>query len=294
MEETLSINTKKVLVITMFSDENEYESNKNSVSDQKASFQIKQCFIENKKNLEAHNELYKIIMDKAKSFDYFIKLDADMILTNKTALSELIRMAVDSNSDIFSIPVHDYMTNQMIWGVNVYKSGVKWKLGTENLFTDQQHLDGNFHISKKRLLLKDSLVSHASMPSDFQAFAFGVHRAAKVIQADSSIPLLGHAFGQFKTLKDVYLNYMNNKNRSLGLALIGAYMMLTSQLSRKDMLDKNYFLDDYKKMNYEDKLDESLSFFNSFGGFRMISVIGYTRFVLGLLLYAKRKIKQWK
>ncbi len=283
----------RVLVITLYSGEHEYAECKKSVFEQNGVFILDHYLIENKKNAEAHNELYRTIMDKSKEYDYFIKLDADMIFTKFTAIKELIQMAVDSKADVFSIPVHDYMTNKMVWGLNVYRSGVKWKLGTESLFTDQQHLDGEYRIAKKNLLLVESLVSHASMPSDFQAFAFGVHRAAKVIQAESAVPLLGHAFGQYETLKNVYFNYMLNENKSLGLALVGAYLMVTRQLSRADMLDKSSFQEDFKKINYDDDLRKALSFFKSFNAPTLIAIIGYSRFFLGVFKYTKRKLKLW-
>lgn len=172
----------RLKIITLYSGEKEYGESKKSVKRQKVRHSVDVSFIENKTKPEAHGLLYEMIMSERHSYDYFIKLDADMIFTDDGAVEKIIQYAVESGSDIFSIPVHDFLTDSMIWGLNVYRSGVRWFVDSESLFTDQQRLNGCFSSSKRYLKKDESLVSHASMADDFQGFVFGIHRAAKIVQ----------------------------------------------------------------------------------------------------------------
>jgi hypothetical protein len=254
-------------------------------------FYFEQVFIKNKTNAEAHNALYKIIMDESDEFDYFVKLDADMVFKKQSSLKVLMASTVESGADFFSIPVHDYMTNSMIWGLNVYKSGVKWLLGTEALFTDQQHLNGVYLSAKKNLTVNESLVSHAEDPSEFQAFVFGVHRASKVLQTESDRFLLGHAWGQLNTLFNVVEAYKKHGGKKRAFAIIGAYFTLNKLNKNNGLYRKEDFLEEFNSLCFESDLIKSLSFFERGKIYTLFEVVGVCRSLVGFFHYVKKRMQ---
>lgn len=281
----------KVKIITMYCGESEFEQCVEMVNSQKCDFIFDQVFIKNKANAEAHNELYKIIMDESDVYDYFVKLDADMVLNNETALQRLMTVVTDSDADIFSIPVHDYMTDSMIWGLNVYRSGVKWLLGTDDLFTDQQRLNGKFISAKKNLTVQESLVSHAEDPNEFQAFVFGVHRASKVIQSESYSFLLGHAWGQINTLFKVVEAYNKSNEIKRAYAIIGAYYTLKKLNKRVGLFSKEDFIDEFKAVRFDSDLVKSLIYFRRGKLYLLFDSVGVSRVLIGFFDYTIRRLK---
>jgi hypothetical protein len=128
----------------------------------------------------AHNRLYQIIMERASSFDLFLKLDADMTLRADTSLAEAVG-AVDEHADTqhFAFRVWDCFTEEETLGVHIFRSGVCWLPITDELFTDP-------HPPNVRRILWDGppapFVNHGEVVSDFECFAFGVHKFLKVAQ----------------------------------------------------------------------------------------------------------------
>lgn len=283
------VTNMNVMIITMFSGENEYEQCKESVKNQITEHNVAHRFIENKQNLEAHNELYKIVMVESDKFDYFVKLDADMVFEKESALQDLVTMAGASGADIFSIPVHDYMTNSMIWGINVYRSGLRWLLGTESLFTDQQQLDGEFVSAKKNISMNESLVSHAKSPTEYQAFVFGVHRASKVVQEETDNFLLGHAWVQLCTLCKVLDAYRSGGDRKRAFAIIGAYYTLKKLNDRVGLKSKKDFIGEFELVNFARDIDKSLRYFRGGRIAILLRSVEFSRLLAGLFEYIKRR-----
>lgn len=280
----------RLKIITLYSGEKEYGESKKSVKRQKVRHSVDVSFIENKTKPEAHGLLYEMIMSERHSYDYFIKLDADMIFTDDGAVEKIIQYAVESGSDIFSIPVHDFLTDSMIWGLNVYRSGVRWFVDSESLFTDQQRLNGCFSSSKRYLKKDESLVSHASMADDFQGFVFGIHRAAKIVQKSEKNVKLGHSYIQLKTIKLVLSAWKKDKNRVRGWALIGAYLLAGNKLGRYDMTSRSDYIESFHSTDFEKQIIEADKFFSKSTIFLMIEALGVVRFCKGIGFYLKRKI----
>lgn len=281
------LNKYRIKIITLFCGENEFDKCVEMVGRQVCNFYFEQVFIKNKGNLEAHTELYQMIMDEADSFDFFVKLDADMIFKSESSLESLIQIAISSKADIFSIPVHDYMTNSMIWGLNVYRAGVRWHLGTDNLFTDQQLLAGEFVISKRNLSLDESLVSHAEDPSDFQAFVFGIHRATKVTQSGGSKYLIGHAWGQISTIFKVLRAFNLFGDNKRAFAVIGSYYAL-HKINNVVVVRKDDFFNYFNCVDFNRDIEDSVNYFNLPRVLLLIKVIGCFKLFGGVVLYLKR------
>lgn len=281
----------KVLIITLYSGENEFNKCIDSVESQKCDFQFEQIFIKNKTKQDAHNELYSTIMERSNSYQYFVKLDSDMIFTSINSLQKIIDLALQSQADIFAIPVDDYMTGKMIWSLNVYRSGLKWQLGTQNIFTDQQNIIGGYKKIHKKLYKENSLVSHASDPSDFQAFLFGVHRASKIVQHNSDNYKIGHAYGQYKIIKDVLGVYKTSQNYKHALALIGASKMLLSKLNRSDVFKKEFYKKDFENISFEQDLNESIKFLQKPAHYIFFKAVGLRSLASGISSYIYNKYK---
>jgi hypothetical protein len=103
------------------------------------------------------------------------------------------------------------------------------------------------------------------------------------------VPRIAHAFGQYKIIKKVYEAYDRQGDQYHGFALIGAFSMLHRSLKRSDMPDKESFIEDYNSVNYELDLSQALSFFQSFGLFDLVKVIGFKRFFYGICSYLVKK-----
>ena len=131
-------------------------------------------------NQAAHNRLYGTIVERAPSFDLFMKLDADMTLRADTSLAEAVA-AIDARPDIhhFAFPVWDCFTEEETLGVHAFRSGVAWGAITDELFVDPDPP------GVTQLLWKGPpapFVNHGEVVSDFECFSFGVHKFLKVAQ----------------------------------------------------------------------------------------------------------------
>jgi hypothetical protein len=131
-------------------------------------------------NKVAHNLVYRTIQEKAPSFDLFLKLDADMTLRTDAALAEAVRVT-DCQPDVqhFAFDVWDFFTHEETLGVHIFRSGVRWGEITDDLFVDPDPPD------VRQVLWKGPpapFVNHGEVVSDFECFAFGVHKFLKAVQ----------------------------------------------------------------------------------------------------------------
>jgi hypothetical protein len=151
-------------------------------------------------NQAAHNRLYRTIMDRASSFDLFLKLDADMTLRADTSLAEAVQ-AADEHPDgqHFAFRIWDCFTEEETLGVHMFRSGVSWGEITDDLFVDPNPPNA------KRILWDGPpapFVNHGEVVSDFECFSFGVHKFLKVAQR-------GRAHG-FAHKRHKYARHMQN------------------------------------------------------------------------------------
>lgn len=216
----------KILMITLFCGENEYSACKDSVKSQDYTAQLDHVFIENLPNIEAHQKCYQTIMDHADEYDLFIKLDADMVFTRDTAISDIVHFwNENTHPDHMIFSVHDFISDQNMIGVHVFSKNCKWNLNThDGLFVDPSPLYNGART--KTWAAPAPFIFHASDPSDFGAYHFGMHRAIKAFQwgrwnADMQ------GLGALKTLLAVADHYKRTHNEKARLALMGAEIMRT-------------------------------------------------------------------
>lgn len=197
-------NKVRVLAGVISCGENEYNDCIQSLKNQKNVF-LEIFEVKDLGKREAHNKLYKHFMSSKNNYDYFLKLDGDMILINNTILDNLCSRLIN-NPSYFSLEVmvDDFYTKSLIWGLHLYKSSYAWEFNDEHYFTDK--IDSSY---QRKLLISDETDSicpaayHSPNPSTYQCFHFGVHKATKVTQ-------IGRPKFSLRSSRSHYLNYLKS------------------------------------------------------------------------------------
>lgn len=184
--------------------------------------------IERLPNKVAHDALYSCFMDNADKYDLFLKLDADMVLCRKDFLERVVAVFQrHPDIDDLQIGVHDFFTDQLIYGLHVYSNRVKWIRNEERVFVDM--------VDQRKKRVQDMKVLapaawHCPNPSHFQAFHWGLHRASKTLQI-GALNVMEHlrteVIGRIAAL---YAQWKLRQEIRLGYALIGALLGLRDKV----------------------------------------------------------------
>jgi len=220
----------KVLVLTLFSGEAEFDRCRSSL-EQQDYISWEQRIIENLPNAEAHARLYETIMMERENCGIFLKLDADMVLADPGVLGDLVRVFEQhSDLDHLVVAVSDWMTDSNIIGAHLFSNRVRWRRHAETLYVDP---DPEF--PGRKLVISDlprDLILHAGDPSPLQAFHFGAHRALQASQVYRRLQDARphNARIQWQYLDRVWDHYVRSGDRRLGLAILAADMVFRRQL----------------------------------------------------------------
>lgn len=202
-------------------------------------------------NKEAHIALFKSFLEGKNEYDVLIKVDADMVLASPSLFENILRKLEANNQvDVLSIAVHDFFSDQLIWGLNAYRNTVRWELENENLFVDRPK------VSSEQYLMDDKELApaayHCKNPSSYQAFHYGVHRGLKVIQPDRSNKIEQSSRTHWNSLERTWINFQRSRDIRLGLACLGA------ELAFKGRFQIGHV--DYANPHLKQVLDRYLSF----------------------------------
>jgi len=282
--------TPKLLIITMHSGENELEECKSSLKMQ--TFQnFRHEIISGLENRAAHQKLYARCMEESANFNYFLKLDADMVLSNKDALHFIINTAMrNPDADLIAFTVFDFYTDSPIWGINLFSNRATWSPVKEGLFVDEQPA---FPGRKLKVFdYPNPHVLHSPNPSPYQAFVFGLHRALKVVQFDRRVPLLGHSYIQLKTINALWKKQKKVRDLRLTFALTGTAAVFNKKVNEIVLVNKNEYTDLFENvcLNQGDRALQLPAHFDKIHLFLWIRMLGFYRFVLGAILYLKKKL----
>jgi hypothetical protein len=229
----------KVLVITMYCGEPQFQRCIESVAKQKEVL-CEHQFVKHKPNVEAHRELYEIINNSREDYDFFVKLDADMEFSSGQALIKILSL-LQLNTDHLTIPVFDFFINDDMPGLSVFSNRVFFDTANmDNLYVDRLNIayPGVRQSENK----SQQLVYHCYKPSKEQCVAFGVHRALKVCQSDRIVPRLSACKHHYATLRKVYENLECPHSKDIRyFAIIGAVAVFTKRITGV-MDDKQMFL----------------------------------------------------
>lgn len=213
----------KVLVGMMYSGENEYQQALEALNKQThQSFELIE--VKNLQNKEAHDTLYAGFMARHKDFDFFLKLDADMVFAHEQALAEMVQTMVQSQSANILAYVKDCPSGLMIPGIQMFKSDTQWLGSDEELNVDYvPKLNG-----KSLIEVQQNWILHMPNPSKQQLFRYGVHKALKALQPNQEKSSFKKAILHINILAGINRNLQSNPD--FYLSLIGSTMVFTKQI----------------------------------------------------------------
>jgi hypothetical protein len=220
------IQQPRIFVGTMFSNEGELQDCVAKIQAQEGVV-VSHAIISNLKEREAHNALWKAWREAKSSHDLFVKVDADTVLASTTTLLE-IHTQFQNNERVTGLqaPLFDYMSDDLINGLNVFSKRVVFNDSKDELYCDRQ-IESGHDIILRQKDLPNSLIPagfHCFNSTDKQAFHYGIHRMLK---------------GQTMTLDNVFNAWVRDRDRVRLFALVGAHM------------SPRFFKN--KRFNYEDQ-----------------------------------------
>ncbi len=228
----------RILVLTLYTGEREFERSTASLRAQTLSSWERRV-IEFLPNKAAHEALQHEVMRRRGEFDLFVKLDADMVFRRPDALdgiAELFRAHPDA--DHARTAVHDWFSDSLVMGLHVWTSRVRWEPSDERLFVDTAPV-----YPGRRLTLWSEpapFVDHCPDPTPQQALYFGVHRALKALQRGRPVRRFSYGLsrGQWQILRRTWQHFRRSGDRRLGLAVMGAELVLSGRIREVAIADK--------------------------------------------------------
>lgn len=203
--------TSRVFVGTMYTQEGDFQRSMDVIRSQKGVVTT-HFIVAGLKEKEAHNALWHAWKDQRSSHSLFVKVDADTVLADECTLGTICRLfRRDPRVTGLQAPLHDYMTNGLINGLNAFSPRVVFNDTQDELYCDRQ-VDTGHDIVLRDASLPPELVPaglHCHYANHKQAFHYGVHRALK---------------GQASILNKVRTAWTANYDRVRAFALIGNHM----------------------------------------------------------------------
>ena len=216
----------QVLVGTLYSGENEFEQCVEMLTCQSYCHRT-QFAVEHMAERAAHDELYTRFMHDAGEYDLFLKLDADMVLSDSESLAAAVALfekSPDLDHAVFT--VKDWMTGTEIVGIHMYRSHVRWPKCTGRVMTDPTPvLQGARQVFARRP--PSPLAVHSPDPNPAQAFRFGLRCAIKAFQIGHEPARPVQAIAHWRRLKRLWCHFDEVRDQRLGLALMAAEHALT-------------------------------------------------------------------
>ena len=238
----------RILVGTLYTIENEFQDCLASLRRQ--TFQEFDHFvIQGVPNREAHDQLYARFMNNAGEYDYFIKLDADMVIRSQHLFIDIVtEFEQRPQIDLLTILVHDYFTDRLVEGLHTFRSHVRWLKRTDDVFTDSHSIPRN-----RTFVDRDHLAPaayHCPNPSDFQSFHYGLHRGVKVRQAmqvPKKQPI--QLVTRLEEVGIIWQRFQQLDDRRLGLAALGAELGIRGDFSPAHIR----YTEPYARREFEEK-----------------------------------------
>lgn len=223
----------KLLVGTLYSSENEYDECIKSIANQSYT-DFDHIIIKDLPNKEAHTTLFSSFLQSKDDYDFLIKVDADMVISDSQLFAKIVaKMAELPEIQILSIAVHDFFSDQLIYGLNTYRNTVRWDFAKENLFVDIPEVGRDGYLFDDRELAPAAV--HCADPSPYQAFHYGVHRGLKMVQPEQEAIRESSRRTKWTGMERTWGHYQRTNDRRLGLACIGAELAYAGVFSIKDL-----------------------------------------------------------
>jgi hypothetical protein len=186
--------------------------------------------IENLPNKLAHDQLYKKFMHESASCNFFLKLDADMVFTNQDSLKNMIDL-FDKPSNHIMVYVNDIPSSLKIPGIQMFRSDVTWTFTNEDLNVDYPP---NIGYGSSKIFTNLDLIDHMPLPSDYQLFVYGIHKALKSIQPFKKNKIINKGLVHISIINGIARNYFKNRQINLIWSLIGAMLIFKKIIPPND------------------------------------------------------------
>jgi hypothetical protein len=217
----------RLLIGTLFCGENEFDSCLASINKQ-SHHNYHHFVIKYLGKRDAHVALYSRFMQEAKNFDLFVKVDADMVLTNDRLFESIVdRFERRQQLQNLQIAVHDFFSERLIGALHSYRANVVWDTNLDPIFTDFCQLSSDVVEFDDSVLAPGAL--HCPDPHPFQSFHYGLHRGVKALVATERKmrdSLKFHATNIGRT----WLHFLRTRDPRVALACVGAELALRGDL----------------------------------------------------------------
>ncbi len=220
----------QVLIGTMYSGETELDECVEALRDQKYCYRS-QFIVEHLPEIAAHDQLYKQFMHHSGEYDLFLKLDADMVLSDRDKLGAAVALFEQSpNLDHAVFTVQDWMTSSPVIGIHMYRSRVRWtQRGGQSLVDSPPELQGQRrHFTRGH---PSPLANHSPDPGPAQAFRYGLCCALKAFQIGPNGVRPMQAIMHWRRLRRLWRRFDMVRDPRLGLALLAVEHALTHDMS---------------------------------------------------------------
>jgi len=230
----------RILVGTLYTIENEYEDCVNSIRDQTYK-NYEHLVIRNLPKKEAHDTLYQTFMDNSGTYDILIKIDADMVLCRDDLFERIVeRFTGDPELDLLLIAVHDFFTDDLLLGMNIFRNTVQWNKNKDDLITDRIYDPGTIRKKEKDYHELAPAAIHCPNPGPYQAFHFGFHRGMKAVRRG----------GNWGIVQALFNRYRKNPNNQVVYALLGVKSAFTNRFSIENISYSDDTLYNFFKEKY--------------------------------------------
>jgi len=236
------IELPRIFVGTMYTQEGDFQTSLFRIQKQE-DVTVTHFIVSGLKEKEAHNALWHAWKDQRDGHDLFVKVDADTVLTDRQTLSRIYSL-FKQNPRVTGMqaPLHDYMTDSLINGLNAFSPTVVFNDTQDELYCDRQ-VDVGHDIVLREKDLPAALIPagfHCHSSSNVQAFHYGVHRMLK---------------GQKPTINKVFSAWYQHRDRVRAYALIGA------QLSHRFTQNRRF---NYADTEFKEAFAEAETRYNEF------------------------------
>lgn len=219
----------RVFVGTLHSNEGDFEKCCEAISLQR-NVVVTHKIISNMNERDAHNALWTTWREHQSTHDVFVKVDADTVLISDDTLATICHALESQKATGLQAPLHDFMTDNLINGLNAYTSDVVFHVTKDDLFCDRDICTGNTKILRDLELPPELRPAgfHGHYATSLQAFRFAIHRAMK---------------DQRDSMQQLIYAWRRHKDRIRGMGVIGimiAKRYAEKEKKRSDYSDENF------------------------------------------------------
>lgn len=170
----------RVFVGTMESGEGDFELCKQAIS-QQVHPHVHHFVVSGLREHEAHQRLYEEWEVNRGAYDLFLKVDADTVLAHPNVVSDIVALfKLHPRLTGLQAWLHDYMTNDRIFGLGCMRNTVALTHKTDPLYPDRVDLTHDMTLRGDALSRSlNPAGNHCHHATDEQAFRYGVHRTLK-------------------------------------------------------------------------------------------------------------------